>query len=248
MLTKYQFAVTLPPEIKLNSSYGSIFHGALMELLPDSYANELHEKALRPFSQAVYTDREQGNVWEINSLNEEFQNEIEKLLPDLTDLYLKQKGFALALKLINKKETSYEQLADNIFLAPQPPRGVSLKLYTATSFKQNNGYVLFPTAELIIGSLLAKWNTFTDGQTLVENNLKEKLAALVSIYNYKLRSSRFFLEKTNINGFVGTINFNFHGSDMQKRLLGLLFSFAPYAGIGIKTALGMGAVAADLKY
>lgn len=248
MLTKYQFAITLPPQAKPNSSYGSIFHGALMELLPDSYVDELHEKSLRPFSQAVYIDREQGNIWEINSLNQKFQNEMEKLLPDLTDLYLKQKDFAIDLKLLQRTENSYEKLADKIFLAPQPPRGVNLIFHTASSFKQNDSYVMFPSTELIIGSLLSKWNTFTDGQTLVENNLKEKLAALVSIYSYRLRSSRFFLEKTSINGFVGTIDFNFHGSDMQKRLLGLLFSFVPYAGIGIKTALGMGAAAANIKY
>ena len=33
-----------------------------------------------------------------------------------------------------------------------------------------------------------------------------------------------------------------HGNDMVKRIITLLLNFAEYSGIGVKTALGMGAV------
>lgn len=143
-------------------------------------------------------------------------------------------------------ESSYSQLADAIFLSPDAPRGVKLNLRTPTSFKQNGEYVVFPATDLIMNSLVQKWNAFTDGMTLEEDDLKGKLGRMCKISQYRLHSARFGVEQTSITGFAGSMVLRFHANDMQRRLLGLLFSFAPYASLGIKNALGMGCVEAEL--
>lgn len=248
MLTKRRYALTLPAGERLNPSFGSLFHGALMELLPEEYAAELHRETLRPFSQAAYYDREQGAIWELATLDERVAAAIDTALAGADTIYLKQKGYPVGLSLIERSEASYESLADSVFLAPAAPSGVTLDFLTATSFKQNNSYVLLPDAALILGSLLSRWNAFTTGQTLVEEGLREKLAALTSIHSYSLRTQLFSLERVTLKGFVGRLELRLHGSDMQRRLLGLIMSYAPYAGVGIKTAVGMGRAAATLNY
>jgi CRISPR-associated endoribonuclease Cas6 len=50
------------------------------------------------------------------------------------------------------------------------------------------------------------------------------------------------MEGVKIPSFVGKITFRMHGAQTMTNLAQMLFRFGEYSGIGIKTALGMGAV------
>ena len=50
-----------------------------------------------------------------------------------------------------------------------------------------------------------------------------------------------------LRGFRGDLALQFLGSDMVRRVLGILLTFAPFSGIGIKTVLGMGAVETTIR-
>jgi CRISPR/Cas system endoribonuclease Cas6 (RAMP superfamily) len=65
---------------------------------------------------------------------------------------------------------------------------------------------------------------------------------------YQLRSQAFPIEGRLVYGFSGSQRLTFYGYDMLKRLQGLLAIFAEFSGIGIKTALGMGAVHTHVIY
>lgn len=246
-----QIAITLgfPEGERVNSSMGSIFHGAIMSLLPTEYVTELHQQGSRPFSQYVFWDRElQQPVWHINIFESKADAELTARLMNLDKLFLEQKDYSVLLKEISIKKSSYEELADGVFLSEQAPRGVRLTFNTATSFKHNGQYMIFPDSRMIIQSLLNRWNQFSPQFKLEESQLKEKLANMCYVKRYNLHSQVFSVEQSNICGFAGTLDISFKAPDAQRRILGLIFSFAEFAGVGIKTALGMGGTRIELAY
>lgn len=249
MLKHMNITLEFPEGERVNSSMGSIFHGAIMSLLPTEYVTELHQQGSRPFSQYVFWDRElQQAVWRINIFDAKADAEITPRLVSLDKLFLEQKGYSVLLKETSIKKSSYEALADGVFLGEQAPRGVRLTFNTATSFKHNGQYMIFPDSRMIIQSLLNRWNQFSPQFKLEESQLKEKLANMCYIKRYSLHSQVFSVEQSNICGFAGTMEISFKAPDAQRRILGLIFSFAEYAGIGIKTALGMGGTMIELVY
>lgn len=250
MLKVFEIELALPPETHINSSMGSVFQGALMELLPEDLAAELHQVGLRPYSQAVFFDREkQKPVWRLCSLNDFAETEIIKPALESEVIFLKQKNFSV--QLLNKKQicsTTFEQLADNYFRSEDVPYGTDLTFRTVTSFKRDGGYVIIPEMYLIFQSLLNKWNTYSPDIKLKEENLENHLADACRIVKYNLHSEAFYIEKKKIYGFSGQMRILFHGNDLVKRVLALILSIAPYAGVGIKTAIGMGAAQCSILF
>lgn len=247
MLRQITYALTFPEGQRAHPSMGSILHGALMELLPAPVADELHRQNLRPFSQAIYFDKEQNvPLWSLGFLTEDSAAACLHALSGITELYLHRRGYGVGLTEMRAEESDYTEIADQFFLSPTAPRGVTITFRTAASFKQNDRYIIMPEIGLILNSLLQRWNTFSPRLKLEEDDLRGHLAQMCRIVGYNLRSQNFGLEGQTIRGFVGRLRIYFAANDMQRRLFGVLFRFAPFAGVGIKTALGMGAVDVEL--
>lgn len=247
MLTLLQIPLTLPEGERAVASMGSILHGALMERIPRDMAAELHTEAMRPYSQSIVFSRECGQAfWRIGVLEDRTAEAFLSAIPQHEELCLRQKGYGVCLgaaKVV--RETSFEELTDSFMEAAQAPRGVTFSFLTPTSFKRAGRYVLFPEAQLIFQSLVMRWNSFSRTILLEDADLPERLAACCTLARYSLRSERFSLEGRQITGFCGQVSYRFGGTELARCVLGLLAAFAPFAGIGIKTALGMGA--ADSK-
>ena len=77
-------------------------------------------------------------------------------------------------------------------------------------------------------------------------DLGRQLAENCRVVSYRLESRPFSVEGQKIDGFTGSLRLRFTGNDMTRRLMGLLLSLAPFSGVGIKTALGMGATEAEI--
>ena len=250
MLKLFEFELEVPLNEKINSSMGSVMHGALMEMLPANISRRLHEENLRPFSQCIYFDREKNkSVWRVGTLNDETYEEIILPLLEIKKIFLRQKGYNINLR--DKKiliETSYEKLADEIFPTAEIPCGAEFEFITPTSFKRAGKYVIFPENFLILQNLLQRWNTFSPYMKIEDNNLAEKLSSFCKISRYNLSSQKFSLEQKYIMGFAGKLSISFAGNDMTNKILALLVKFAPFAGIGVKTALGMGAVNSQIFF
>lgn len=68
MLAKLELKLKCEKELTYQMS--SLFHGALMELLPEKYADYLHISSLHPYAQ--HLERREGNwYWVITGLNKE---------------------------------------------------------------------------------------------------------------------------------------------------------------------------------
>ena len=66
-----EFILKLPENEKIHRAMGSIFQGALMEILYAESADKLHEDGWRPYSQYVYFDKNKNlPIWRVNVLND----------------------------------------------------------------------------------------------------------------------------------------------------------------------------------
>ena len=248
MLRRYEAELHLPDGARAPASMGSVLHGALMERLPEDYAAYLHTENLRPYSQSIRWDRETGRVlWRIGTLARTAGEIIGGVLHGIGSIHLRQKGYSIDVQNIQCiAQRSYQDIADEYFRAEIAPRGAEIHFLTPTSFKRDGAYVLLPESALILQSLLLRWNAFCPDIRIEEDNLAQELASHIHLTRYALRSAAFSVEGYNIRGFRGQIALRFTGSDMVRRILGTLLAFAPYAGLGIKTALGMGSVETDI--
>ena len=248
MLRHYEAELRLPDDARAPASMGSILHGALMERLPGDYATYLHTENLRPYSQSIRWDRETGRVlWRIGTLDRTAGEIIGGVLHGIGSIHLRQKGYSIDVQNIQCiAQRSYQDIADEYFRAETAPRGAEIHFLTPTSFKQGGAYIILPESALILQSLLTRWNRFCPDIRIEEDDLVQTLAAHTRLTRYALRSAAFSVEGYSIRGFRGQIALQFTGGDMVRRILGTLLAFAPYAGIGIKTALGMGAAETNI--
>lgn len=244
MLRHFEVELRLPSGIRAAASMGSILHGALMEQLLEDYADYLHTENLRPYSQSIRWVRERERViWRVSTLDQAAAEIIGAVLQSLECIHLRQKGYTVDVQNIQcVAQRSYQDIADEYFRAEAAPRGAEIHFLTPTSFKQGGAYIILPESALILQSLLARWNRFCPDIRIEEDDLAQILALHTRLTRYDLRSVAFSVEGYNIRGFRGQIALQFAGNDMVRRILGTLLAFAPYAGVGIKTALGMGAV------
>lgn len=67
------------------------------------------------------------------------------------------------------------------------------------------------------------------------------------VTQYNLSMKYFSLEGTKIPAFQGNFSFKTDKNQTVRQILSLLATFAPYAGVGIKTAIGMGAVTTEIN-
>lgn len=248
MLRQFEAELYLPDGARAPASMGSILHGALMERLPGDYAAYLHTENLRPYSQSIRWDRETGRVlWRIGTLDRTAGEIIGGVLHGIGSIHLRQKGYSIDVQNIQCiAQRSYQDIADEYFRAETAPRGAEIHFLTPTSFKQGGAYIILPESALILQSVLTRWNRFCPDIRIEEDDLVQTLAAHTRLTRYALRSAAFSVEGYSIRGFRGQIALQFTGSDMVRRILGTLLAFAPYAGIGIKTALGMGAAETNI--
>ena len=249
MLTTIEVKLGLPQNVKINQSMGSVMHGALMEIVASEDADRLHEVGLRPFSQYLYYDRSRAAFfWRISALNKAaFDSVLAPVLQYDKDLVLKQKGYSITL--IEKKivsQSSYEKIADEVFLSDYKYSGCEMKFRTSTGFKSAEQYVIFPQTSLIFQSLINRWNLFSTMVKLEDEKAFQHLGENTFISSYDMQMRMFYIGNGKIPSFTGKLELHLTGNETMRRLVALLMEFSNYSGVGIKTALGMGGITTRL--
>ena len=246
MLSSVKLILEPVREEKCHTNMASLFHGLLMEIIDHNYAEHLHESGLKPFSQYLGSEKD-GKFWHwtVNFLTEQAWQEIGKpLLNDnLTEFVLKDKELRLAIR--NKKVeqlVSYRELTERFYLNETPQRNIRISFLTPCSFKSANQYVIFPELFLIYQSLINKYDSFAEEFSVKSGEALQHLAKYTRIRGYNLRSTHYHLAGVKIPSFIGKLDLTISGPETMVSLANLLFRFGEWSGIGIKTALGMGAV------
>jgi CRISPR-associated endoribonuclease Cas6 len=224
----------------INYNMGSIFHGYLMSIVDNDYANYLHHNSINPYSSFVYYSPETNrNIWRINTLDSLSKEMIIDNIysKNIKEIYLDNhfKTYKVEKVIIYPEKTYEELYLDNHINS-------RIQFLTPTSFKSNNIYQIFPRLDLMIFGVIRKINTYSKELRLEDETVLNEIINHIFISDYFLKSAKFFLEKVRINSFIGKINIKSNLNEEYCKLLYFIIKVAEYSGIGIKTALGMGGI------
>ena len=211
-----------------------------MENISPEYAARLHGNQLNPYSQCI-TRENNSTIWTIKTLNEEAYENIIMPLSECTDIFLRKKG--LSISVCNKRmhlKNDNELITE--FYEKKCPKYLEIKFQTPTAFKSDGKYVIYPDLGLIYASLMRKYSAVSEVFDMFDEETLEALVEQSEIVRYRLQTVPFPLEKVQITGFTGSICIHIRGPETMARYLRMLFKFGEFAGVGIKTGMGMGAM------
>lgn len=240
MLHQFEIHASFGGDQPVNSAFGSLLHGALMERLPAAMQEAMHSSRIRPFSQYALPQPGQGILWRIGVWSDPLAEAYSGILKPGSSIVLSQKG--APLDIVRADHTCLSETAWIVpfMTAPSVNRLYEISFLTPCTHKSGGAYVMFPASGLIMGSLCRRFSEASMELRLDDEVALEALASHARIARYSLRSSSYCLEGIRLTGYTGWIRLFISGPEQLARLAGAVLSFASYAGVGIKTALGMG--------
>lgn len=239
MLARMEMELGL--EEALSYQMSSLFHGVLMELLSDEYADKLHQSQLHPYSQHLEW-RDKKWYWVVNCFNEEaVSNIMTGALMNLDDFEIKKRNLNVKICQKNYETISHKDFL-NFFYDEEEVRYIQVQFLTSTAFKQRGQYVFYPDLRCIYQSLMNKYEYASRDSMMTDEETLNELCEHSQIVSYELKTVPFSLEKVKIPAFVGKITIKMQGTKTMARFARFLFEFGTYSGVGIKTAIGMGAL------
>lgn len=229
------------PESDFGYYQSSNLHGILMEQIDTDYAKQMHAQGLKPYSQSIRTGAHKE--WVVKTCTKEAYQEIILPLSDsrFTQFQIEKKKMSVTIlekssKVIRKKELLEE------FYLNTCSHYLNLEFLTPTSFKSDGSYVIMPEVRYIYQSLMNKYTAMSDGMDMYDSETLNQLSKNSKIVQYRLKSASFPVEGVRIPAFLGELSVRIDGTDTMAKYARLLARFGEYSGVGIKTAMGMGAL------
>lgn len=210
-------------------------YASLLEQLPPAEAQWLHE-AGNCVSQYLRYDKVQGCAWVLNILRDEAAEVLRPVLDAITEIRVEQHTIPVQARSVT--EIRMQDLLERG--RTETAARATLTFRTATSFKQNGRYVIFPQERLILQSLMQRWNDVFPECVMADADAFDALLSGLHIVDYRLASTRYALKGIYIPGFTGSCILEARLALPLRELWNTLLAFADYAGIGMKTGLGMG--------
>lgn len=236
--------IRLEADNNLSYRQGSLFHGAIMEILNHEYADELHQSHLHPYSQYLETDSAGAVYWVVNCTNQKALDNILSPLMKLGSVYIKKLNKEIRFLDKTYRENVYQKLSDS-FYNGHSSRYIDLRIKSPLSFKKHDEYVIFPDLRDFYKSLMNKYDEAMKESdiSMFDQSALDELCEKSAIVRYNLRSCGYPLEGVLIPSFWGSMSLKISGAQTLVNFAHMLFQFGEYSGIGIKTSMGMGAVA-----
>ena len=137
---------------------------------------------------------------------------------------------------------SYEELAQqHLFTRRSDVRLPAFRFITPTAFRSGGRVTPLPVPELVFGSLLDRWDAFAP--LTIPREARRFAAECVAIGGLQIDTEYVSVAGGRVTGFTGWVRFAVtHRDPFWLGMLNLLAAFAPWAGVGMKTAMGMGQV------
>ena len=239
MIVRCRIELTPDRVIACRPEWGYHLYAALLERGPQGYAQKIHQDGPSPVSQYLCA-RDGRILWTVTLLGEEAREALAPLLEAETVYRLKREQVELRATLRTRDEIATPEA---MFLRAAAATSThALSFNTPTAFKSRGEYQILPTPRLILQSLMKKWNACfpecpiedEDGQGM------EAMATGLLCRHYRLRDQPYHIKDQTIPGFVGELTLENRLTGFHRQLADALLYFADYAGIGIKTTLGMG--------
>ena len=237
---RYIFALDAPRS--LSASDGYRLWAWLLGEIGEENAAALHDSTEKPFSHGTYYDAERkGFVWKICLLSREMCGLFMPVLDRAGSVRLGRETVGLTLV----ERSSFACTAELVreLSAPGDAMLVRLHFLTPTAFKSRGEYVIFPEVHQIVRSLVGRWNSLFPDEAQLADMAVPLMTDVLRIRDYDLRTCRFGLKDSKVPGFTGSVLLMpVPQGERSAELIGQMLGFAEYAGVGIKTALGMGCV------
>ncbi|MBD3949408.1 CRISPR-associated endoribonuclease Cas6 [Tuanshanicoccus lijuaniae] len=235
------------PEQKIiTDRLGVYLQGVLMRLIDERNAELLHLSTVKPYSQFVQFNKEnQQYHWYIHYLDTMAEETFSAVLlsDDFSEFFIESLENVHCRILTKDIEILEVRQLTQEFYSGEAPKRIELQFLTPTTFKQDGQYVLFPDIRLIIQSMMVKYSAIVEKEGYPDEKFLEDIVRTTQIRHYQLRSQSVFVHRYPIIGFKGRITLELHGNETMRRYVYMLVKYATYSGIGIKSAMGMGAVA-----
>lgn len=241
-MKQYRFSVECATG-KIPSFWSYRLYSWLLEELPREIGEGLHEQGETPLSQYLYFERETGKtIWVVNLLSEETERVFSPVLDEVQQVALHNE-----ITLTLKKESCHTIAGAAQFITQsrrlsEERKRTELTFVTATAFKKEGRYEIFPSVRLLLQSLVNKWNVTYSAFPIDDADALEALERGLHIVDYQLRSVRYPLKTIKIPSFVGVVQIESRLSAPLEELWQMLLSFGVYSGVGVKTTLGMGGI------
>lgn len=224
----------------LDYKQSSNLQGVIMEHIEEEYAEILHQSNLKPYSQCV-VKQDDKRIWYIRTVTQEAYKKMIIPLSQLNEFEIKNGQIHVNIVRRNFETRAENELLKEFYEIPAN-RFLNLTFQTPTAFKSNGKYVFYPDIRMIYQSLMMKYTASSEGMDMIDEDTLEQLTQNSEIVRYHLHSMSFPLEGVNIPGFVGSIRLKIKGTDTMARYARMLMKYGQYSGVGIKTAMGMGAI------
>ena len=239
MINKITVELDLPESIRFQY-LGSVLHGVLMDYLSDDIADQLHhEFAYSPLKQRIY-HKNKKIIWEIVCMSDNLFKEVVKLFSSKNSLLLKYYQTNIDIQSFQIEKINVQNMMNQLLQVEDLSRYVRLNIQTPMSFKYQNSYMIFPDVKRFFRSIMIQFDAFFEEYRMYDKETLNFLEKNVNIVDYKLKSTRFNLEKVKIPSFTGEIVFKIKGPLPFLQLTHFLLKFGEFSGSVIKTSLGMG--------
>ena len=241
MLTQYLLTLFPDRPCHPRPEWGYRLYAALLEEAPSSFSSGVHEDMVTPVSQFV-TAQDNSLLWIVNLLGRDSESALGPLLEQAMHFRLQKDNTVLFVQ--ERRSWNIPDVDNLLTLGASHSRMHHLRFCTATAFKSRGQYLNLPTSRLIVQSLIKKWNgCFPDCPIEdADGEGMEAIAAGLRCRQFRLRDRTYFLKGSAIPGFVGELMLENRWGGFHRQLASALLLFSAYAGVGIKTTLGMGGV------
>lgn len=240
MISRYELRLSSESPLSLQPDCAYRLYSWLLSQIPEAQGELLHVQEDHPISQYLCCDRAgKTATWHIALLNDAAHDVFSPVIENISAIDLNS-GRVLLDAASHEEPKSPK---DFILSSKGMYSGrASFQFVSPTSFKQAGRYVIYPQERLIVRSLISRWNSFCPDYPMDDEDAMQMLENGILITDYSLRTVRYKLKNTLIPGFCGRIGLNAKLPLALAELWNVLLSWAPYSGIGIKTALGMGGI------
>lgn len=256
-----KITVTLVPQKKLkreNLSNDKL-HGLFFSLIEGDLANELHtNQTVQPFSLRFFATSD-GRKKDLFSVKDDYFIERihieisfldDSLIPRFLSSYVLSNNDTFQIDNIPLKKIKKPKVSDKDFISYQSlfEKGESLApkycidFLTPTFFKKGEGYAPFPQPDLVLRSLIRKWQRFSDEK--ININLTNTINNELFVTGLRIKTVKVNLSSFGwVAGFIGRVYFRLISDDPEiKKWVSALFLYSEFSGVGSKTTMGFGRV------
>ncbi|MDT0740580.1 CRISPR-associated endoribonuclease Cas6 [Staphylococcus chromogenes] len=239
MIRKIEVEIQIPEKTHVRY-LGNILHGVLMEYLPTEMAEFLHNSSsYSPLKQRIYHINDKL-IWEIVSFNEQLSLQLMTVFNENQTFYLRQ--YQKDLKVVSYKIENIDMqgFVEQYLSTDNPSKFITLKIQTPMSYKTNNTYAIFPDIYNFFRSIMLQFDNFFSEYQMYDKETLSFMKNNIRIVDYRLKSTRYYLEKVKIPSFMGEFTLRVEGPEPFLKLIHFLIAFGELSGSGIKTSIGMG--------